>query len=124
MILHLWCFFLFCHIQVIDISNGTFYISSHIYIIHNSSSCNHAIVRLNAGISTGCNTFLLISIHRPTINYCFIRLFFSFAASTYHHSFSHLPVSRTRTDKKRKADAVCMLSVSLSTITFGKHLRR
>jgi hypothetical protein len=47
-------------------------------------------------------SFLLISLHRATINHCFIHLFFSFAARTYNHSFSHLPESRTRTDKREK----------------------
>lgn len=125
----LFSFFFPSPIPAVDISNNTLYISSHIHIVYTISLFDHAMIKWNGGTPTGCSSFSWSLYIEPQP---FIRALFVYSSLFCRHrtqpfilTFTWVENTDRQTQKKRrKADAVCTLVVSLSTITFGKHLRR
>jgi len=99
--LHIHNLFSFYHTLVVDISNDTLYTSSHIYIVHNISSFDHATVKLNAGILTGCNPFSWFPfIEQPSTIASFVCSSLSQQAYITIHSYIYLSREHGQTKEK------------------------
>lgn len=86
------------------------YISSHIYIVYNISSFDHAIAELNAGIPTGCNSFSWSFFAQQPFT---IALFVCSSLSQQTHTtiHSHIYLSREHGQTKEKSWC-CMHALS------------